>query len=153
MHMDIQIFDTYRYNRALEQIEFSNSSSGSQRPSTGNSNGNSTKSINHEQYELGLFTSIRYVKLILRVIVSLCQSNFLFLAPHFLGFRTLRSFVDNLFLLKTFLFHCPYFSVSYLSNKRRVANKRRVWKKYLNLINVGSVTNEGPGIFVQQNKD
>ena len=29
-----------------------------------------------------------------------------------------------------------------------VANNRRVWKKYLNLINEGSGTNEGPGIFV-----
>ena len=37
---------------------------------------------------------------------------------------------------------------SYLSNKRRVANNRRVWKKYLNLINEGSGTNGGPGIFV-----
>ena len=36
----------------------------------------------------------------------------------------------------------------YLSNKRRVANNRRVWKKYLNLINQGFGTNEGPGIFV-----
>ena len=27
---------------------------------------------------------------------------------------------------------------SFVSNKRRVANKRRVWKKYQNLINVGS---------------
>ena len=37
---------------------------------------------------------------------------------------------------------------SYLSNKRRVANNRRVWKKYLNLINEGSATNGGPGILV-----
>ena len=37
---------------------------------------------------------------------------------------------------------------SYLSNKRRVANNRRVWKIYLNLINDGSGTNGGPGIFV-----
>ena len=28
------------------------------------------------------------------------------------------------------------FEYSYVSNKRRVANKRRVWKKYQNLINV-----------------
>ena len=32
---------------------------------------------------------------------------------------------------------------SFLSNKRRVANKRRVWKKHQNLINVGSGTNGG----------
>ena len=39
----------------------------------------------------------------------------------------------------------PY---SFVSNKRRVANKRRVWKTYQNLINKGSGTNQGPGIFV-----
>ena len=39
------------------------------------------------------------------------------------------------------------FEYSYLSNKRRVANNRRVWKKYLNLIDEGSGTSEGPGIF------
>ena len=37
---------------------------------------------------------------------------------------------------------------SYLSNKRGVANNRRVWRKYLNLINKGSGTNEWPEIFV-----
>ena len=42
---------------------------------------------------------------------------------------------------------------SYLSNKRRVPNKRRVWKKYQNLINVGSGTNGGPGIFARLNKE
>ena len=42
---------------------------------------------------------------------------------------------------------------SYLSNKRRAANKRRVWKKHQNLINVGSGTNAGPGIFVRLNKE
>ena len=42
---------------------------------------------------------------------------------------------------------------SYLSNKRRVANRRRVWKKYINLINEGSGTNEGPGIFVTLYKE
>ena len=42
---------------------------------------------------------------------------------------------------------------SFVSNKRRVANKRRVWKKYQNLINVGSGTNEGPVIFVRLNKE
>ena len=42
---------------------------------------------------------------------------------------------------------------SYVSNKRRVANKRRVWKKYQNLINVESGTNGGPGIFVRLNKE
>ena len=36
-------------------------------------------------------------------------------------------------------------SYSYLSNKRRVANKHSVWKKYQNLINEGSGTNGGPG--------
>ena len=41
---------------------------------------------------------------------------------------------------------------SYLFNKRRVANNRRVWKKYINLINEGSGTHEGPGIFVQHIK-
>ena len=39
-------------------------------------------------------------------------------------------------------------SYSYLSKKRRVAKNRRVWKKNLNLINEGSGTNGGPGIFV-----
>ena len=33
---------------------------------------------------------------------------------------------------------------SYLSNKRRVANNLRVWKKYLNLITKVSGTNGGP---------
>ena len=42
---------------------------------------------------------------------------------------------------------------SYVSNKRRVANKRRVWKKCQNLINVGSGTNVRPGIFVRLNKE
>ena len=43
---------------------------------------------------------------------------------------------------------------SYLTNKRRVANKRtRVWKKILNLINEGSGTNERPGIFVRLYKE
>ena len=42
---------------------------------------------------------------------------------------------------------------SYLFNKRRVANNRRVWKKYLNLINEGSGTNGGPGIFVTLYKE
>ena len=42
---------------------------------------------------------------------------------------------------------------SFVSNKHRVANKRRVWKKYQNLINVGSGTNGGPGIFVRLNKE
>ena len=42
---------------------------------------------------------------------------------------------------------------SYLSNKRRVANKRRVWKKFQNLINEGSGTNGGPGIFVTLYKE
>ena len=40
-----------------------------------------------------------------------------------------------------------------VSNKRRVANKRRVWKKFQNLINVGSGTNTGPGIFVRLNQE
>ena len=44
--------------------------------------------------------------------------------------------------------HMRYANYFYLSNKRRVANNRRVWKKYLNLRNEGSGTNEGPGIFV-----
>ena len=34
-----------------------------------------------------------------------------------------------------------------LINVARVANNRRIWKKYLTLINEGSVTNGGPGIF------
>ena len=42
---------------------------------------------------------------------------------------------------------------SFVSNKRRVANKRRVWKKYQNLINVVSGTNVGAGIFVRLNKE
>ena len=42
---------------------------------------------------------------------------------------------------------------SNLSNKRKVANNRRVWKKYLNLINEGSGTNGGPGIFETQYKE
>ena len=42
---------------------------------------------------------------------------------------------------------------SFLSNKRRVGNKCRVWKKYQNLIDVGSGTNGGPGIFVRLNKE
>ena len=46
-----------------------------------------------------------------------------------------------------------YFNYSFVSNKRRVANKRRVWKKYQNLINVGSGTNGGPGIFIRLNKE
>ena len=37
---------------------------------------------------------------------------------------------------------------TYLSNKRRVANNRRVWKQYLNLINEGSGTKRGPGTLV-----
>ena len=41
---------------------------------------------------------------------------------------------------------------SYLSNKRRVANNRIVWKKYINLINEGSGTNGGPGSFVTLNR-
>ena len=45
------------------------------------------------------------------------------------------------------------FLYSFLSNKRRVANKRRVWKKYQNLINVRSGTNGGPGIFARLNKE
>ena len=42
------------------------------------------------------------------------------------------------------------FAYSYLSNKRRVANDHRVWKKTFKptLINEGSGTNGGPGIFV-----
>ena len=40
-----------------------------------------------------------------------------------------------------------------VSNKRRVANKRRVWKKNQNLINVGSGTNAGPEIFVRLNQE
>ena len=40
------------------------------------------------------------------------------------------------------------FLYSYHSNKRRVANNSRVWKKHLNLINERSGTNEWPGIFV-----
>ena len=39
------------------------------------------------------------------------------------------------------------FIYPYICNKRRVANKRRVLKKYQNLINVG------PGIFVRLNKE
>ena len=42
---------------------------------------------------------------------------------------------------------------SFVSNKRRVANKRRVWKKYQKLINVGSETNGGSGIFIRLNKE
>ena len=42
---------------------------------------------------------------------------------------------------------------SKVSNKRRVANKRRVWKKIQNLINVGSGTNAEPGIFVRLIKE
>ena len=42
---------------------------------------------------------------------------------------------------------------SYVSNKRRVGNKRRVWKKYQNLINVRSGTNGGPAIFIRLNKE
>ena len=34
-----------------------------------------------------------------------------------------------------------------------VANKHRVWKKYQNLINEGSGTNGGPGIFVTLYKE
>ena len=37
------------------------------------------------------------------------------------------------------------FVYSFVSNKRRAANKRRFWKKYQNLING---TNGGPEIFV-----
>ena len=47
----------------------------------------------------------------------------------------------------------PSNGYSYVSNKRRVANKSRVWKKYQNLINTGSGTNGGPGIFVRLNKE
>ena len=42
---------------------------------------------------------------------------------------------------------------SFLSNKRRLANKRMVWKKCQNLINEGSGTNEGPEIFVTLYKE
>ena len=42
---------------------------------------------------------------------------------------------------------------SFVSNKRRVANKRRVWIKCQNLIKVGSETNGGPGIFGRLNKE
>ena len=42
---------------------------------------------------------------------------------------------------------------SYLSNKRRVANERRVWKKYQNLINEGSGIYGGPGVFVTLYKE
>ena len=44
------------------------------------------------------------------------------------------------------------FIYSYLSNECRVANNRRVWKKYLDLINEGCGTNGGPGIFARLNK-
>ena len=42
---------------------------------------------------------------------------------------------------------------SNLSNKRWVANKRRVWKKYQNLINKWSGTNRGHLIFVTLYKE
>ena len=42
---------------------------------------------------------------------------------------------------------------SKVSEKRRVANKRRVWKKIQKLINVGSRFNAGTGIFVRLNKE
>ena len=42
---------------------------------------------------------------------------------------------------------------SFLSNKRRVANKRRVWKKYQNLINEAPGTTGGPGSFVTLSKE
>ena len=45
-------------------------------------------------------------------------------------------------------YHETLLSYSYLSNKRRVANNRRVWKEYPNLINEGSGTNGGSGIFL-----
>ena len=45
----------------------------------------------------------------------------------------------------------PKYSI--ISDKRRVANNRRVWKKYLNLINEGSGTNGGPEIFVTLYKE
>ena len=38
--------------------------------------------------------------------------------------------------------------LAFVSNKRMVANKRRVWKQYQKLMNEGSGTNGGPGIFV-----
>ena len=46
---------------------------------------------------------------------------------------------------------CSIYSI--FSNKRRVANKCRVWNKYQNPINVGSGTNAWPGIFVRFNKE
>ena len=55
---------------------------------------------------------------------------------------------------KTVLYTVIYFKKhSYLSNKRRVANNRRVWKNYQNQINAGSKTNVGHGIFVRLNKE
>ena len=53
----------------------------------------------------------------------------------------------------TEMFYVAKVMYSFVSNKRRVANKRRVWKKYQNLISVGSGTNGGPGIFVRVNKE
>ena len=53
-------------------------------------------------------------------------------------------------LSKKIAWVCEY---SFVSNKRRVANKRRVWKKYQNLINEGSRTNGGPGIFATLYKE
>jgi len=50
------------------------------------------------------------------------------------------------------LFQGGFKQYSFVSNKHRVANKRRVWKKYQNQINVGSGTNGGPRIFARLNK-
>ena len=48
---------------------------------------------------------------------------------------------------------CEKFWSQIKSVLSRVANKRRVWKKNLNLINEGSGTNGGPGIFVTLYKE
>ena len=62
--------------------------------------------------------------------------------------RTLQEVTKSLINLRII-----QYKYSYLSNKRWVANNRRVWKKYLNLINKGSGTNGGPGIFATLYKE
>ena len=64
------------------------------------------------------------------------------------GYSRLFKATNNLFKERS-----PCFTdFSYLSHKRRVANNRRVWKKYLNLINEFG-TNGGPEIFVMLYKE
>ena len=66
-----------------------------------------------------------------------------------------KSLYQNILLLRNYglskitLLQC-YFKYSFVSNKCSVANKHRVWKKYQNLINVGSGTNRGPGILTEK---